>query len=157
MKGESNSIDHGPKYPKNSRVSKIRGLDLDPNTFSDNDNYKLQDLSIGYDSGMQHNGYTEDIAKTKNVEKKKQAERKNIHRSFFKTGKEKKTDVMDDNEQLYYSMSYIGNKTRNTSLPMSAINRTKKKKYYSKQKYKYDMKKKKSKQHYYGWLKYMKP
>ena len=68
-----------------------------------------------------------------------------------------KTDVMDDNEQLYYSMSYIGNKTRNTSLPMSAINRTKKKKYYSKQKYKYDMKKKKSKQHYYGWLKYMKP
>ena len=70
-------------------VSKIRGLDLDPNTFSDNDNYKLQDLSIGYDSGMQHNGYTEDIAKTKNVEKKKQAERKNIHRSFFKTGKEK--------------------------------------------------------------------
>ena len=70
-------------------VSKIRGLDLAPNTFSDNDNYKLQDLSIGYDSGMQHNGYTEDIAKTKNVEKKKQAERKNIHRSFFKTGKEK--------------------------------------------------------------------
>ena len=60
-----------------------------PNTFSDNDNYILQDLSIGYDSGMQHNGYTEDIAKTKNVEKKKQAERKNIHRSFFKTGKEK--------------------------------------------------------------------
>jgi len=38
---------------------------------------------------MQHNGYTEDIAKTKNVEKKKQAERQNIHRSFFKTGKEK--------------------------------------------------------------------
>ena len=70
-------------------MSKIRGLDLDPNTFSDNDNYKLQDLSIGYDSGMQQNGYTENIAKTKNVEKKKQAERKNIHRSFFKTGKEK--------------------------------------------------------------------
>ena len=68
-----------------------------------------------------------------------------------------KTDVMDDNEQLYYSTSYIGNKTRNTSPPMSAIDRTKKKKYYSKQKYKYDMKKKKSKQHYYGWLKYMKP
>ena len=68
-----------------------------------------------------------------------------------------KTDVMDDNEQLYYSMSNIRNKTRNTSPPMSAINRTKKKKYYSKQKYKYDMKKKKSKQHYYGWLKYMKP
>ena len=61
-----------------------------------------------------------------------------------------KTDVMDDNEQLYYSMSNIRNKTRNTSPP-------KKKKYYSKQKYKYDMKKKKSKQHYYGWLKYMKP
>ena len=70
-------------------VSKIRDLDLVPNTFSDNDNYKLQDLSIGYDSGMQHNGYTKDIAKTKNVEKKKQAERKNIHRPFFKTGKEK--------------------------------------------------------------------
>ena len=68
-----------------------------------------------------------------------------------------KTDVMDDNEQLYYIMSNIRNKPRNTSLPMSAINRTKKKKYYSKQKYKYDMKKKKSKQHYYGWLKYMKP
>ena len=98
-------------------VSKIRGLDLAPNTFSDNDNYKLQDLSIGYNSGMQHNGYTEDIAKTKNVEKKKQAERQNIHRSFFKTGKEKvRTNItINSYSEFFYGIhEYLIRTIRNS-------------------------------------------
>ena len=82
-----------------------------PNTFSDNDNYKLQDLSIGYDSGMQHNGYTEDIVKTKNLEKKKQTERKNIHRSFFKTGKEK---VRTNNYEFPFRVKRLCSEVFNT-------------------------------------------
>jgi hypothetical protein len=121
----------------------IRNLDWIANTLHDNDDYKLQDLSLG-DYEKQYNGNSENILETKGVEKKKQTQRQNINLPIGKKGKEKKTDVIDDRKQIH-SKSYI-NKMKKAY--MSAKNKNS---YYNK-KYKYDKKKNK----HYGLMK-MKP
>jgi hypothetical protein len=112
------------------------------NTLHDNDDYKLQDLSLG-DDEKQHNGYYQNSLETKGMYKKKQTQRKNINRSIVKKGKEKKTYVIDDRKK-FHSKSYINN----TKKPYLSASK-KEKKFYHNHQYKYG-KKKKNKQ--YGMM-----
>lgn len=141
---------------KNDIGSQIGTLDWIANTLHDNDDYKLQDLSLGNDSGMQDDGNSKNIFEPQNVQNKEQAKREDIHRSISKKGKKK--HVRDQEKQLI-STSYIDNgKTKNTSMSTNNKRMKKKNYYYSKQKYKNDNQKKmKPKRKYYGWMKYMKP
>jgi hypothetical protein len=138
---------------KNKRLASIYGhdfgsqvgtLDWIANTLRDNDDYKLQDLSLG-NYEKQYNGNSENMLETKGMEEKKQAQRKNINLPIGKKGKEKKADVIDDRKQIH-SKSYI------KKMKKAYMSAKKKNSYYN-QKYKYD-KKKKNKQ--YGLMK-MKP
>jgi len=136
--------------------SQIGNLDWIANTLHDNDDYKLQDLSLGIDSGMQDDGGSKSIFVPQNVQKKKQAQWKNSNRSLNKKGK--KAHALDEEKQLLKT-SYINNsKIKNASMSANNTRIKKRNYYYNKQKYKYENQKKtKSKQKYYGWMKYMKP